>query len=134
MSSILETFLGHEISTSIDASGTCTHSGDINKPFHICEVEASELSRFDPDAYAALIAFGTTVEPITLDDLDKVGEKISMLETVLTVHGNGKNEFLYKYAMSKRVKKPLLISQQDPHYEIHIECTKKFKNTVIEVP
>ncbi|NTA82594.1 hypothetical protein G6L13_19040 [Agrobacterium tumefaciens] len=134
MSSLLETFLGHQISASIDSAGKCGHSGDSNKPFHICEVEAAELQRFDPDAYRALIGYGAQVENVTIEDLDKVGEKVSLLRNVISTHGDDKNEFLYKYAMSKRVKKPILISQQDPHYSIHVECTKKFKNTVIEFP
>lgn len=134
MSSLLEAFLGHQISSSIDATGKCSHSGDANKPFHICEIEAAELQRFDPDAYRALIAYGATVENVTIEDLDKVGEKVSLLGEMLSAHGDGTNEFLYKYAMSKRVKKPILISKNDPHYSLHVECIKKFKNPMIEFP
>ncbi|MDX1126750.1 hypothetical protein GOL24_20965 [Sinorhizobium medicae] len=134
MSSLLETFLGHQISGCIDATGMCSHASDSNKPFHICEIEANELNRFDPDAFKALIGFGAVVEQISLEDFDKVGEKVSLLKSVLSSHGDGKNEFLYKYAMAQRVKKPLLISKQDPDYSIHVECTKKFKNNLIEFP
>jgi hypothetical protein len=134
MSSLLETFLGHQISGCIDSFGMCSHASDGNKPFHICEIEANELNRFDPDAFMALVEFGAVVEQISLDDFDKFAEKVSLLKGVLASHGDGKNEFLYKYAMSRRVKKPLLISKQDPHYSVHVECTKKFKNTVVEFP
>lgn len=134
MSSMIETFLGHQISGCIDADGACSHKSDINKPFHIGEIEADELSRFDPDAFQTLIGFGAVVEKLTTDDLEKVGEKAALLKNVLASHGDGKNEFLYKYAMSHRVKKPLLISKQDPHHSVHIECTKKFKNGIVEFP
>lgn len=132
MSSLLETYLGHQISGCIDANGICIHPSDGNKPFHICEIEAKELERFDPDAFKALKDFGAVVEELSLDDFEKVGEKISMLSGVLASHGDGKNEFLYKYAMAQRIKKPLLISKQDPDYQTHVECTKKFKNNLIE--
>ncbi len=134
MSSLLETYLGHQISGCIDSTGACSHSSDGNKPFHICEIEANELNRFDPDAFKALVGFGAVIEQISLDDVDKVGEKVSLLKGVLASHGDGKNEFLYKYAMAQRVKKPLLVSKQDPHYSVHVECTKKFKNNIIEFP
>lgn len=134
MSSMIETFLGYQISGCIDAHGGCSHKSDKNKPFHIGEIEANELSRFDPDAFQTLIGFGAVVEKLTTEDLEKVGEKIGLLESVLTSQGDGKNEFLYKFAMSHRVKKPLLISKQDPNHSVHIECTKKFKNGIVEFP
>lgn len=134
MSSLLETFLGHQISSCIDAKGICSHASDGNKPFHICEIEANELNRFDPDAFQALIGYGAVVEQISIEDLDKVGEKVALLASILASHGDGRNEFLYKYAMAKRVKKPLLVSKQDPHHPVHLECTKKFKNSIVEFP
>lgn len=132
MSSFLETFIGHQVSRSISAAGTCTHGCSANVPFHICEIEANELNRFDPDAFSALSTFGVTVEKVTNDDIDKVAEKVPLLGSLLHAHGDGKNEFLYKYAMSLRGKKPLLISKQDPHHGVHVDCAKKFKNRLLE--
>ncbi|MCQ1772881.1 hypothetical protein NOI24_16345 [Neorhizobium galegae] len=134
MSSLIETFLGHQISGCIDPNGTCSHASDGNKPFHMCEIEANELNRFDPERFHALITYGAVVEPVSIEDLDKVGEKVSLLGGVLASYGNGKNEFLYKYAMAKRMNKPLLVSKQDPHHSVHVECTKKFKNNITEFP
>jgi hypothetical protein len=128
VTSLIETFLGYQISGSIDDQGVCTHACSNATPFFICEIEANELNRFDPDAYATLSSFGTKVEAVTIDDIDKVGEKIHLLNAVLSSYGDGKNEFLYKYALSKRTKKPLLVSLSDPHNSVHVECTKKFKN------
>lgn len=126
--------MAHHVSNSISIHGACTHSCSANMPFHICEIEANELNRFDPDAFGALSSLGVTVEKVTNYDIEKVAEKVPLLKNVLSAHGDGKNEFLYKYAMSSRGKKPLLISQQDPQHGLHVECAKKFKNPVVEFP
>lgn len=134
MTAIIETFIGHQIYESIDTSGTCSHACSSQMPFKICEVEANELNRFDPDAYNALQSQGLTVEVISIDDIDKVGEKISLLDSIVAKYGDGKNEFLYKYAISYILKEALLISKQDPLYDMHIECKKKFKNPMLDYP
>ena len=100
----------------------------------MCEVEADDLFRFDPEAYKALQKLGVTREEISIEDISEVGRRASLLTKITEDYGDGKNEFLYKYAMSMRLDEPLLISKIDPFHSLHIECQKKFKNKIKQYP
>lgn len=132
MPSIIETYIAHQMYMSIDATGNCTHACNVDAPFRICEIEADDIFKFDPDTYKALIKFGVKREEFSLVDIAEVGRRQHLLTDLLKVHGDGRNDFLYKYAMSARIDEPLAISSTDPFNSLHKECTKKFKNKIKE--
>lgn len=132
MPSLIETYIAHELYMSIDTAGNCTHSCNVDAPFRICEIEAHDLFKFDPDAYKAIISLGVKTEEVSIDDISEVGRRAHLLADLLKKHGDGKNDFLYKYAMSARIDEPLAISLTDPFNGLHKECAKKFKNKTKE--
>lgn len=134
MSSILETFVASQVYATIDESGICQHACSADQPFSMCEIEASELHRFDPDAYTALMNIGVEREEVSIEDIREVGRRASLLGNVISQFGDGKNEFLYKYAMSARLNAPLIVSSSDPFNQLHQDCQKKFKNKIKQYP
>jgi hypothetical protein len=126
MPGLMEKAIANEFGTGAQAGTKPPHACSSKEPLHLGEYEADIIHGFDKERYDKIIENGVKVEKIEPQDYDLVASLIENIEATIDIDVYKENKFLYKHAITKRLRCLMLQLSDAPDRAELIACARIF--------